>query len=87
MNTLQELQNILKNATISRDSDIENVLGQWKKYILKHPAYFSKDFWEISIRKNLIKYGDPTYIETFMDPIRMIQIFMAFHQLLILSPT
>ena len=47
--TLQEHQNILKNATISRDSDIENVLGQWKKYILKHPAYFSKDFWEISI--------------------------------------
>ena len=28
------------------------------------------------IQKNLIKYGDPTYVETFMDPIRMIQIFM-----------
>ena len=36
--TLQEHQNILQNATISRDSDIENVLGQWKKNILKHPT-------------------------------------------------
>ena len=32
----------------------------------------------IYIEKNIIKYGDPTYVETFMDPIRMIQIFMDF---------
>ena len=36
--TLQEHQNIPKNALISRDSDIENVLDQWEKNILKHPA-------------------------------------------------
>ena len=30
--------------------------------------------------ENLIWYGDLTYVETFMDPIRMIQIFMDFHQ-------
>ena len=87
LDTLQEHQNILKNATISRNSDIENALGQWKKNILKHPAYFSEDIWDIYIYINVIKYGDPTYVEKFMDPIRMIQIFLVFHQLLILSPT
>ena len=33
--TLQEHQNILQNATISRDSDIEYVLGQWEKKYFK----------------------------------------------------
>ena len=32
---LQEHQNILKNASISRDSDIENVLDQWKNIYFK----------------------------------------------------
>ena len=43
--------------------------------------------WVKICGKNLIRYGDLTYIETFMDPIRMIQIINIFHQLPILSPT
>ena len=34
----------------SKVSDIENNIGvNGKIYIFKHPAYFSKDIWEISI--------------------------------------
>ena len=40
VHTLQKHQNILKNATISRDSDIENVLGQWKKIYFKASSLF-----------------------------------------------
>ena len=38
--TLQEHQNILKNVTVSRDSDIENVLGQWKNIYFKTSSLF-----------------------------------------------
>ena len=34
--------------------------------------------WKYIYRKILITYGDPNYVETFMDPMRMIQIFMDF---------
>ena len=47
--TLQEHQNILNNATISRNSDLKMHWVNGKKYFLKHPAYFSKDIWEIYI--------------------------------------
>ena len=63
------------------------IVGNGNIHIFKHPAYFSKDLWKIYISKKVIRYGDLTYIETFMDPIRMIQIINVFHQLLILSPT
>ena len=56
-------------------------------HTFKHPAYFSKDLGEIYIRKNLSSYGDLTYVETFKDPVRMIQIINIFHHLLTLSPT
>ena len=48
---------------------------------------FSKDFLEIYIWKNIIKYGHPNYVETFMDSIRMTQIFMDFYQFITLSFT
>ena len=56
-------------------------------YIFNHAAYLSKDLGEIYIWKNLYRYGDPTYVETFRDPVRMIQIINIFHHLPILSPT
>ena len=41
-------------------------------------SYLSKDLGEIYMWKNLLRYGDPTYVETFRDPVRMIKIFMDF---------
>ena len=55
--------------------------------IFQHAAYLNKDKWKIYIWKNVIRYGDQTYVEKFMDPIRMIHIINIFHQLPILSPT
>ena len=70
---------------LSKVSDIGPLTGEsmrksffYHLFCITHKIYFSKDFWEI-YRKNLIKYGDLTYVETFMDPIRMIQIFMDFY--------
>ena len=45
---------------------------------LNDTAQFSEDMREIYIWKNLLKYGHPNYVETFMDWIRMTQIFMDF---------
>ena len=61
------------------------IVGNGNIHIFKHPAYLSKDLWKIYIQKNVIRYGDPTYVETFMDPIRIIQIINIFHKLPILS--
>ena len=73
---------------LSNISDIEIcIVVNGNIDIFKHPAYLSKDLGEIYIWKNLERYGDPTYVETFRDPIRMIQIINIFHQLPILSPT
>ena len=50
-------------------------------FCITQKSYLSKDVWEIYRIKNIyiyIKYGDPNYVETFMDPIRMIQMFMDF---------
>ena len=55
--------------------------------IFNHPAYVSKDLGEIYIWKKLYRYGDPTYVETFRDPVRIIQIFMNFCHSPISSPT
>ena len=61
--------------------------AQWRINILNHSSQFSEDFMEIYIQNNLIKYGHLNYVETFMDCIRMTQIFMDFYQLIPLSST
>ena len=46
------------------------------KNILNHSSQFSKDFLEYVCGKKIVKYGHPNYVETFMDSIRMTEIFM-----------
>ena len=42
----------LGHLQFSKVFDIEiSIVGNGKIYIFKHPAYFSKDFWEIYIEK------------------------------------
>ena len=89
--TLQEHQRNRTNATVSRDSNIEkyenSIVVNGSIHIFNHAAYVSQDYLKIYIWKNVIRYGDPTYVETFMDPIRMIHIINIFYQVPILSPT
>ena len=60
---------------------------QWRINILNASSQSSEDFMEIYIWKNIITYGHPNYIETFMVSIRMTQIFMEFYQIITLSFT
>ena len=80
LQTLQEDQTIRTFAIFKKFLILKLLLGATEKFTFS-------SIQPISVKKNLIKYGDPTYVETFMDPIRMIQIINVFHQLLILSPT
>ena len=76
-NTLKEHQKFLANAIFQKFL-ISMVMHElfFPKNILNHSSQFSKDFLEIYIWKNIVKYGHPNYIETFMDSMRMTQIFM-----------
>ena len=57
-------------------------------YIFNHAAYLSKDLGEIYIYGKICRGMEIlTYVETFRDPVRMIQIINIFHHLPILSPT
>ena len=47
-------------------------------FYFSQEIYLSKDLGEIYIWKKLYRYGDLTYVETFRDPVRIIQIFMDF---------
>ena len=64
-------------AETSKNSDIydflkvsdigKSILLNGETYILNDTAQFSEHMREIYIWKNLLKYGHPNYIETFMD--------------------
>ena len=84
--TLQEHQRIRTFAIFQKFLTLKIVWWSMEKFTFSSIQPISVKISGKYIYKNLIIYGDPTYIETFMDPIRMIQIFMVFHQLLILSP-
>ena len=45
---------------------------------LNDTTQFSEDIMEIYMWKNLLKQGHPKYVETFLDCIRMTQIFIDF---------
>ena len=74
-----------KNSDICDFSKVSDIGNEWwtmrnlyfKPFLLVH-------FLEIYIWKNMIKYGHPNYVETFMDSIRMTQIFMDFYQFITL---
>ena len=70
---------------LSKNSEIATLtLGSMDNSFFYHlfcvtqETYLSTDLWKIYRKKNAIRYGDLNYVETFMDPIRMIQIFMDF---------
>ena len=47
--TLQEHQTVRTNATISRNSDMEDALSQWRKIYLNDTIQIREDLMEIYI--------------------------------------
>ena len=80
---MQEHQWILTNATISKDSDsgflmvvYEHFVNSIFKYLRAMKKYVSK----LIFHKNLIKKGDPNYVGSFLQYIRMAVVFTNFNK-------
>ena len=87
LNTPQEHQSIRTFAIFQKFLTLKIVWWSIEKFTFSSIQPISVKISGKYIYIYRKRYGDLTYVETFMDPIRMIQIFMVFHQLLILSTT